>query len=370
MPTNKSLSSHPEFQSPVQPVRVAQFLEAVFNPIYDGAGESPYYIEISRKAQQGYLSTHTYGLNRKKYSNIRERIQMDNRDACVFFSICPRDAVLIDVESGYAHRTSARNVSIATVCWLDIDYKLLSDDPAMADERAVAIISNLAPYPNIIVKTPGGYHLYFLLDTAYPVGEVVAINRRLEKYTGADSCGDAARIMRAPVGYHRKDPNHPKKVEIIHFDGSRRYTLDDFDHYPAVDIPTPPHLELVILPEHAPSVLIDDLRTHFRDSKLYDKITAATFTEYKHVTGNSRSKSRSERDYHIICQLLKSGIDPAMIKGIFAEYSCGDKYREKLQHGDVYLTHQIEKCKEAIYYEQQFQPRIITHTEQDRVIFI
>jgi hypothetical protein len=139
----------------------------------------------------------------------------------------------------------------------------------------------------------------------------------METYTGADCCGDAARMMRVPFGYHRKDPLYPKKVEIIHFDDEHRHTLDDFEHYPVVNHSLPTHFPKVVLSESVPNIDLSDLQSSFLDSKLADKILAENIEDYHVVVPNSSCKPRSERDLHVICQLLKSGMTYENIKVIF-----------------------------------------------------
>src|SRR5690606_34619221 len=202
------LMQHPMFKSPVSPVKLSDFLQALYAPIYDEEVNSPYYIEICSIARNNYGSTY---MDTKSFRNtianfdkIRNQVRLFNLYNCTFFTVCPRDKKYIEARTGRVHRTSRSDVTVGTVLWLDFDLDLLDDDVEKANEIALNTISQLNPFPNIIVKTPGGYHVYFLLDQVYPVEEISYTNRRLQKWTKADNCGDPVRIMRIPMGKHHK----------------------------------------------------------------------------------------------------------------------------------------------------------------------
>ncbi|HLT85928.1 MAG TPA: hypothetical protein VKZ62_00330, partial [Georgenia sp.] len=302
-----------------------------------------------------YMDTKSFRNTIANFDKIRNQVRLFNLYNCTFFTVCPRDKKYIEARTGRVHRTSRSDVTVGTVLWLDFDLDLLDDDVEKANEIALNTISQLNPFPNIIVKTPGGYHVYFLLDQVYPVEEISYTNRRLQKWTKADNCGDPVRIMRIPMGKHHKDPKNPKKVQIIHFDDSRRFTLDEFDHYPDV-AKTILSEQKIVLPKHIPNVDLNLIKNQFIDTKLVDKIQAESLSDYQELTTTNKCPSRSERDFHIICQLIKSKIDVDIIVGIFSKFPCGNKYREKGIHGDSYLIHQIESAKQRL---EEPQPQLV-----------
>lgn len=351
----QTIEAHPLFKAPTERITFAKFLYELHMPIYDDDGNSNYYIEICslREAlsKDGkkikYLVTHSFQDSVKNYEIITNRVKADNFDSCVFLTVCPRDTQYMDEETGRAIRTTQSDVSIATSCWADIDFKRLSPDPIEAEKIAIQSIMMLDPFPNIIVKTPGGFHIYYLLADTYPVEDVVYTNQRLKEKVKADACGDAVRIMRVPMGKHYKDPNNPLKVSIIHFDDTRRYTLDDFDHFPDVHYTEAVWETKVQIPSTVADIDLEVLQTRFLDKKLASKIMAKSLEEYRELfEPKSTCPSRSERDFHIICQLYKSNIAVEEIYAIFMTTNCGDKYLEKGRYGDAYLRRQIEA---AIY---------------------
>jgi DNA topoisomerase IA len=70
-----------------------------------------------------------------------------------------------------------------------------------------------------------------------------------------------------------------------------------------------------------------------------------------------RDKTRSGRDFHITCQLLKEGFTPEEITRIFISTPVGDKVREKWENdGEAtalsYMTKTIENALKALAEEE------------------
>ncbi|WP_322904818.1 hypothetical protein [Paenibacillus campi] len=230
------MSQHVQFSVVNTKISFADFCRALYAPIYNEQGESEYYIELYHHS----ASEHTFRWfgfknGESSYEPMRKRLLTGARSKyCMYYSVCPRDRQIQDKEDGRKIRTTRADITIATACWLDFDYKHFSSDICEADDMIIDKICSMDPFPSIIVKTPGGYHCYFLLDNKYPVEDICYTNRRMEKRWEADHCSDATRLMRIPMGKHFKEVGDGKPVTIIHFDDTLRYTLDDFDHYPAV----------------------------------------------------------------------------------------------------------------------------------------
>ncbi|WP_172196672.1 hypothetical protein [Saccharibacillus qingshengii] len=353
--TIQTFCEHVAFKSVNKPVDLSDFLEALYMPILDESMGSKHFIEICDKPiRETYMRTKTFRIQRENLSKICKHACASNQSGCIFYTVCPRDRGIYDRNTERYVRAARSDVSVAPSCWLDIDFKLLDADLQVAEAKAAEIIANLKPFPSIIVSTPGGYHLYFLLDAAYPVEDVVQMNRRLEAYTGADACGDAMRLMRVPAGYHRKNPNSPKRVKIIHFDPGLRYTLTDFEHFPQVqkrpDVDFAPVIFSDILVSKSVAQILK--RTQKFDKNLASKINAPNLDAYRSFVKNSKARTRSERDFHICARLAEGGVSPDEIRKIFKESPCGDKYREKGKDGDRYLRHQIESAKQQNLFNQ------------------
>ncbi|WP_037290809.1 hypothetical protein [Saccharibacillus sacchari] len=347
--TAQSFDKHRQFKVARDNVGLKSFFKALYAPILEAGDDQKYFVEICDKpVQESYMRTKTFRIRRENFEKICGHVYVRNQDGCVFYTVCPRDRGIINKNTERYIRAARSDVSVATACWLDIDFKLLDQNLQAAEAKADEIIANLNPFPSIIISTPGGYHLYFLLDTAYPVEDVVQTNRRLEAYTGADSCGDAMRLMRIPVGFHLKNPNSPKHVKIVHFDSDLRYTLSDFEHFPQVQQSSRMDFAPVVFSDTPVSKSVAQILKRLQkfDKNLANKINAPDLDTYRSFVKDSKVRSRSERDFHICARLDEGGVSAEEIRKIFQESSCGDRYREKGKDGDRYLRHQIEAARQ------------------------
>ena len=94
------------------------------------------------------------------------------------------------------------NIVLIRSCYIDIDGA--KELPAFALE------------PSIIVKTPHGWHIYWLLEVASTMepAECERVNKALAKLYGGDKAvTDCARVLRVPGFWHRK--GEPQLIELI-----------------------------------------------------------------------------------------------------------------------------------------------------------
>ena len=162
--------------------------------------------------------------------------------------------------------------------------------------------------PSLIVFSGHGWHLYWILDK--PVLEVKRIEE-LNKILAADvptadaSCFNANRVLRIPGTVNEKDLDKPVPVSLRENRPHLIYSQED--------------LEVV--------------------GRLNSK------TRHKISTGDKRGfRSRSERDWSIVQDLLASGASKELIHLIFDNQPCGDKHLEGEEH---YLERTIEKAAEG-----------------------
>ncbi|WP_322904816.1 hypothetical protein [Paenibacillus campi] len=121
--------------------------------------------------------------------------------------------------------------------------------------------------------------------------------------------------------------------------------------------------QIAALPPNETPLDFEILRETFKDPKLVAKIEAATLADYHALlSGSTSMKSRSERDFHIILQLLKSDVSVTDIRNIFVTFPCGDRYREN-GSGDRYLITQINAAIERL--NQEFSIEIVTKNFDD-----
>lgn len=210
----------------------------------------------------------------------------------VFFGVLPRDDV-------------GQVVPVVRVVWVDLD---LPTPPDENDWISLAA-SNCLP-PSWIVSTGGGYHFYWLIEEETPEYlnkfKKVAINAfgYVDKTTF-----DAERILRVPGTLNWKyDP--PREVKLVWSNPQIVYKPNDL--------------------LNAPNVPGATLR------RLW--------------TGDGRGfKSRSERDWKVVSDLLKVGVHVETVRSIMscAQLRISAKVLES-EHGHRYLEHTIAKAVERV----------------------
>jgi len=138
------------------------------------------------------------------------------RRSAVFFGVLPRK------DTGMS---KADDTVSAAVLWADLDFK----DYAKGEKEARTRIGGLAWKPSITVATAHGVHLYWLLSEAQPPKALSDLSRRLGAILGADSCHDAARMLRLPGSWNMKDPARAVQVVIEDMSPDHRYHYEDLD---------------------------------------------------------------------------------------------------------------------------------------------
>ena len=116
------------------------------------------------------------------------------------------------------------NVRTLRAWWCDVDAK---------GARELLDLDRLPLAPSMVVRTPGGWHLYWIADSPMLCGddarrskheaEVKAIAQALAPFGGDLKACDVARVLRVPGFLHRKDEPSPVTLEKV--DGPR-YTRE------------------------------------------------------------------------------------------------------------------------------------------------
>lgn len=159
--------------------------------------------------------------------------------------------------------------------------------------------------PSIIVMSGHGYHLYWLLtEPLIDVAQIEYLNQLLAKDvpTADQACWNANRLLRVP-GTHNTKNGEVTSVSLVKFMPELRYT-------PA-------------------------------DIKVLEKLPKAT--RHKIRTGDSRGyRSRSERDWAVVTDLVAAGASDELIQRLFANHPIGDKAASA---APGYLQHTIERAR-------------------------
>jgi hypothetical protein len=160
--------------------------------------------------------------------------------------------------------------------------------------------------PNLSVWSGHGWHLYwFLSEPLRDVDLIEGYNKALSRDipTADKACWNANRVLRLPGSLNSGDP--PAKVEIR--------TTKPFAYQ---------HSDFKIL--------------QMLDPK----------TRHKIRTGDRRGyRSRSERDWAVIVDLVEGGARDELILHLFGEQPVGDKYRDP-ETPREYLSHTISKARD------------------------
>jgi hypothetical protein len=160
--------------------------------------------------------------------------------------------------------------------------------------------------PSAMVFSGHGWHLYWLLkEPLTDIQRIEELNQLLAKDvpTADPACWNVNRVLRIPGTINTKDP---RADVVLRSDNALRYIPDD--------IAVLGHLDRA--------------------------------AKHKIRTGDSRGfRSRSERDWSIITDLVSAGATDELILLIFSNQPCGDKVREA---PDQYLEHTIEKIRAKV----------------------
>ncbi len=193
---------------------VQRFLGAIF------AHHSQGFIEVRlivEKRGGGLVAREFYPSIEALVADLdRLRKLAEARDAGIFYGVLPRR------ESG---KGTARDVLEGLVAWCDIDFK---DYPG-GEADARARLEAFPVQPSIIVRSGHGLHAYWLLREPTDPQELSRISKGVARALSGDHAFDAARILRLPETYNRKDRDNPLPVEIEILDEKRACNVSEIE---------------------------------------------------------------------------------------------------------------------------------------------
>ena len=165
----------------------------------------------------------TNGASRPRLAGIIHGPLVDSHEDLVHLN--ERGAgVFVAVNQTDLHGRTKANVVALRGWWADLDTK---------DASEALDLERLALAPSMVVRTPGGWHLYWLAASPMPCGddlrrdeheaEVKGIAQSLKAFGGDTKACDVARVLRVPGYLHRKAA--PRLVELVRVNGPR-YTRE------------------------------------------------------------------------------------------------------------------------------------------------
>lgn len=179
------------------------------------------------------------------------------------------------------------------VLWVDVD--------------DIAKPQSILP-PSLVVFSGHGWHLYWILnEPVMDIDRLEELNKLLADSipTADKTCFNANRVLRVPGTKNLKEAEKPTQVSLRESQPELVYSQEDIEIVKQID------------------------------SK----------TRHKISTGDRRGyKSRSERDWAIVQDLLAAGATKELVIRIFDYQPCGDKHLEGEEH---YLERTIEKASKS-----------------------
>lgn len=215
-------------------------------------------------------------------------------------------ALQMEGESGHKDHSVA-----ISALWCDVDH--------VTEEEMKQRLAGIPLYPTGVVRTGGGYHLYWKLDKYYEVDESLEdIMRRIKAWVGGDHTTNINRLLRVPGTWNCKpEYEGPQHVRLEQWSTAKTYKLSEF----------------------------------YRTKIAYGEIRLKDEFKSKYILQGvcdlGQNPSRSERDYVIIKELLVAGHTEQEVVDIMMnpEFGCSDR---AIESGEKYVRFTIEKARTEV----------------------
>lgn len=299
-----------------------QFLTQLYGPEPQGYIEVRAIHEIHHPHQFWYESP-------EELVNDYENLQELNRQLYhIFFGVNPR----------YQKSGSKPDIKYVIALHTDIDAKDYDKNIDKGKTLAWLNIQKVRPLPNLLVGSGNGYHSYWVLKEPFEIKSdkdietIENINKKLAYATKGDSVSDITRILRLPCF---NNPKNPKKLLPVKWKSltERPYNHTEFEHLPE------PEAEPLQIPEN--DQILNNMANVWRNI-----IKSGDVSGYR---------TRSERDFAVICYLISKHYPNAVIGQIFDKYKVGAKFKES---GNKYLNRQVQKAREWIQTRPGREPAV------------
>jgi hypothetical protein len=146
----------------------------------------------------------------------RLRAIAEKSNAAIFFGVLPRRATGLG---------EAKDTIAGLVTWADLDFKDFPGGEAEARKR----LAELPIPPTIIIRSGHGLHCYWLLREPAEPDLLSRLSRGIARAISADHTFDAARLLRLPETFNRKDPANPILVNVELLETSRVYNPSEIE---------------------------------------------------------------------------------------------------------------------------------------------
>lgn len=124
------------------------------------------------------------------------------------------------LRTSYGHGDAAHTEDMTSWLWSDVDKKR---GATFGD-----LLGRISHYPQMIVDSGHGWHLYWRLETPVPVTVAQGAMSVLADRLGGDRVGDASRVMRLPGTLNNKDDD-AMPVRLLRYDPTFTHRFSEFD---------------------------------------------------------------------------------------------------------------------------------------------
>jgi hypothetical protein len=314
-------------------IQTTQFIEALYSRYFQGRGG---YCEFRIKEKSSDICEPIFFKPKDLDDEALEGLQDLNLTCHIFFGVNPRPRNQDKKEA---------DIKDVVCLWADVDGK----DFKNGKDEARAKIEAFPIKPNILVDSGHGFHSYWLLrEPLYDITDeqrldlkriLSGIARSLQADRHSISLSGLARL---PGTKNIKD-SEPLDCSIIHLETTNLYSLEDFADFKDQEYQEPSQIdvfpvlgskELIISLDDTESARADVLRLVAPPRTRNRILTGAL------LTGDNNDKSRSGRDFSIICSLIYHDYNYPTIRSIFFNpfLKCSNRIRgngEALLQRDV-----------------------------------
>lgn len=307
------------------------------------------------------ITAHTYsdtrGFTTQVMSNLPQsweeiaRKYADHQgDVWTRISVLPPGKVLLDGSRG-----TEQDALGTAVLHVDIDPDL-EDGSSLQQWQARKLeeLQRYWPQPSRVEFSGRGYYAMWAIDFTEDWRRVKRINKWLALQLGGDKCFDTSRVLRLPGTLNPK-PDATWASTILCND-----VVHDLDDFQEADLDAQERrLEAeAIQPEVLP--LDFEVRARASSMKLWDRMySEASALEARAPIRKDRSGKvdRSENDYYITCQLLRTGFTAGQVYSVLTHptWFVGSKFRD-MGYNDSYVQTTILNAQQVVTEEPISKP--------------
>lgn len=294
----------------VEPDReqASQFLQALFGRYFQ---DNDGYVELRFVGQEASSRFYSKGeIGENEWADIVKL----NQDHHVYFGVNPRPL---------SKKKKQDDIQDVVCLWADVDGK----DFEGGKEEALRRVEGFSIPPSITVDSGHGFHCYWVLEE--PIigltnGQRLEVKQVLSGLTtelGADRSKlhlDAC--LRLPGTVNIKNPEAPARCAIVNLTG-RMFGLEDFSKYADLGYqePTAPDEPLPAFGSKTESISLEDAQSAKAD---VEGLKISSKTKNLIITGSllrekGADRTRSGRDFSIICSLIYWEYDYPTIRSVF-----------------------------------------------------